>query len=353
MLLANLSFLPQNPSGLSVYAKNLLPALELPDIQVLSNQTIAAYSCHAVPPSLSSDFAYVGLLKRLFWTQFQVPQIYSRLNANLFFSPIPEAPLGVKFPIVITVHDVIPLHIPRVLSVLRLYFKYYVPHVVSAATHVICNSAATARDIRDVLGVSVRNISVIPMAYDPSHFRCLNLPRKNYFLYIGRHDYYKNLPRLIAAFAQLKDQTLRLKIAGPTNGKNTPDLKQQTRELGVSDRVEFLTYVPYAELPRLINQAIALVFPSLWEGFGIPVLEAMACGTPVITSNLSALPEVAGEAAILIDPYQVNAIAAAMQEVATNNQLWQSLHEAGLQRAQQFSWQKTAQQTAEVLSLYL
>ncbi|NEO88248.1 MAG: glycosyltransferase family 4 protein, partial [Spirulina sp. SIO3F2] len=105
--------------------------------------------------------------------------------------------------------------------------------------------------------------------------------------------------------------------------------------------------------PTLINQAIALVFPSLWEGFGLPVLEAMACGTPVITSNLSSLPEVAGDAAILIDPYQVHEITAAMQEIATNNQLWQSLREAGLQRAQQFSWRKTAQQTADVFSLYL
>ncbi|NEO87570.1 MAG: glycosyltransferase family 4 protein, partial [Spirulina sp. SIO3F2] len=290
MLLTNLSFLPKNPSGLSVYATNLLSALDLPDIQVLSNQAIAAYPCHAVPPSISSDFAYPGLFKRLLWTQFQIPRLYSHLQANLFFSPIPEAPLGVKFPTIITVHDVIPLHFPRLLSRLRLYFKYYVSQVVRAATHVICDSTTTARDLKDLLGVSVRNVSVIPLAYDSSNFRCLNLPRKNYFLYVGRHDDYKNLPRLITAFAHLKDQDLTLKIAGSIDGKNTPALKQQAQELGVSDCVEFLTYVPYSELPTLINQAIALVFPSLWEGFGLPVLEAMACGTPVITSNLSSLP---------------------------------------------------------------
>jgi glycosyltransferase involved in cell wall biosynthesis len=107
------------------------------------------------------------------------------------------------------------------------------------------------------------------------------------------------------------------------------------------------------DVPRLLNQAIALVFPSLWEGFGLPVLEAMACGTPVITSNLSALPEVAGDAALLIDPYQVGELAAAMAAVWQDSQLWQQLHRAGLQRAQGFSWAKTGSATAAVLQAYL
>ncbi|MGB0563242.1 MAG: glycosyltransferase family 4 protein, partial [Spirulinaceae cyanobacterium] len=222
-----------------------------------------------------------------------------------------------------------------------------------SASHVICDSEATARDLKELLGVSVRNVSVIPLAYDVAHFRFLDLPPQDYFLYVGRHDHYKNLRRLIAAFAQLKEKTLRLKIAGAADGKNTPLLRQQVQELGLGDRVEFLAYVPYADLPTLINQAIALVFPSLWEGFGLPVLEAMACGTPVITSNLSSLPEVAGEAAILINPYQVGEITEAMQAVATDGQLWRSLQVAGLKQAQQFSWQKTAQATAAVLGQYL
>lgn len=353
MLLTNLSFLPKNPSGLSVYATNLLPALELPDIQVLGNQPISDYPCHAVPPELSSDLAYAGLIRRLLWTQFQVPKLQSKLKADLFFSPVPEAPLGVKFPTVITVHDLIPLHFPKFLSVLRLYCQYYIAQVVRSATHVICDSEATARDLHDFLGVSVRNLSVIQLAYNAAYFRFLNLPTQNYFLYVGRHDHYKNLSRLISAFATIKNTDLILKIAGSPDGKNTPDLRQQAIELGVSDRVEFLSYVPYDELPQLINQAIALVFPSLWEGFGLPVLEAMACGTPVITSNISSIPEVAGDAAILIDPYQTSEIAAAMEAVVTDSQLWRSLRKSGLQQAQKFSWQKTAKETAEVLTLYL
>ncbi|MEM8638685.1 MAG: glycosyltransferase family 1 protein [Cyanobacteria bacterium P01_G01_bin.54] len=338
---------------MSVYATNLLQALDLPETHLLGNKTIAHYPTHPVPPSLSSDFAYAGLIKRLLWTQWQVPRLYSKLKGDLFFSPIPEAPLGVRFPTVVTVHDLIPLHFPKLLSVLRLYFKYYVSRVVRSASHVICDSKATARDLRDLLGVSVQHVSVIPLAYNAQHFRFLDLPRQDYFLYVGRHDHYKNLRRLVTAFAQLPEQTVRLKIAGAADGKNTPLLRQQVQALGLGDRVEFLSYVPYADLPQLINQAIALVFPSLWEGFGLPVLEAMACGTPVITSNLSSLPEVAGEAAILIDPYQVGEMAEAMQAVATDGQLWRSLRAAGLKQAQQFSWHKTAQATARVLAQYL
>lgn len=353
MLLTNLSFLPKNPSGLSVYATNLLQNLEITDIQVLGNRSISNYPYYAVPPELSSDLAYAGLIRRVLWTQFQVPKLYSNLKADLFFSPIPEAPLGVKFPTVVTIHDLIPLHFPKFLSVLRLYCQYYIARVARSATHVICDSEATARDLHDFLGVSVRNLSVIQLAYNSAHFQFLDLPTQNYFLYIGRHDHYKNLSRLISAFATLKDTDLMLKIAGSPDGKNTPVLRQQAIELGVSDRVEFLSYVPYAELPQLINQAIALVFPSLWEGFGLPVLEAMACGTPVITSNLSSIPEVAGNAAILINPYQTQEIAAAMAAVVTDGQLWRSLRESGLRQAQKFSWQKTAQETAMVLKQYL
>ena len=125
------------------------------------------------------------------------------------------------------------------------------------------------------------------------------------------------------------------------------------QELGISHQVKFLDYVPYDDLPKIIRSAIALVFPSLWEGFGLPVLEAMACGTPVITSNLSSLPEVAGDAAILIDPYKVEEITDAMQAIANETGLRSHLSQLGLQRATQFSWEKTGQATVEVLKRFL
>ena len=122
----------------------------------------------------------------------------------------------------------------------------------------------------------------------------------------------------------------------------------------MTERVKFLGYVAYPELPKLINQAIALVFPSLWEGFGLPVLEAMACGTPVLAGDVSAVPEVVGDAGLLVDPYDAGAIATGMMaDLLTDAGLWQQCRGASLARASQFSWAKTGQATIEVLQQYL
>lgn len=118
-------------------------------------------------------------------------------------------------------------------------------------------------------------------------------------------------------------------------------------DLGI--KIKILDYVDYKELPVLINHAIVLVFPSLWEGFGLPILEAMACGTPVITSNVSSMPEVAGDAAILVDPTNVSAIASAIASIIADTSLRNDLRSRGLHRAKQFSWATTGQQTADVL----
>ncbi|MDB9523019.1 glycosyltransferase family 1 protein, partial [Dolichospermum circinale CS-1225] len=141
--------------------------------------------------------------------------------------------------------------------------------------------------------------------------------------------------------------------AGPYDQRYSPLLEIQTQELGINHLVKFLNYVPYDELPIIINQAIALVFPTLWEGFGLPVLEAMACGTPVITSNISSLPEVAGDAAILINPYHIEEITAAMKMIINDSETRKQLSEQGLKRVNQFSWEKTGLATVEILKQYL
>jgi len=272
------------------------------------------------------------------------------------------------------VHDLIPLRFPKPNSPLTPYFRYYIPQILTQAQHILCNSTATARDITDFYHIPAAKITPIPLAYDANHFRPLCAPLRQplrpsafpkqphpatsapnpYFLYIGRHDPYKNLHQLINAFAKLPNGgDYELWIAGSSDKRYTPKLQAQANHLGLSHQVKFLNYVPYNQLPILLNNAIALIFPSLWEGFGLPVLEAMACGTPVITSNLSALPEVAGDAAILVNPYNTSELAAAMYSIATDNQLRSRLSTLGLQRARQFSWAKTGQQTVEVLGNYL
>ncbi len=351
-LLINLSFLASKPTGHTVYAKNLLPNLSKLNPILLSGRDFPDYDCYPISNQLTPDQGTKGHFRRLLWTQFQLPGIYKKLQSNLLFSPIPEAPIFTKTRFIVTLHDLIPLRFMRRSSPLTPYYLYYVPHVLNQAKHIFCDSQATATDAINFYQIPAQKLTVVPLAHDRDHFKFLNLPVQNYFLYIGRHDDYKNLSRSISAFAQLSD-AYEFWIAGSSDDRFTPVLKAQIEALNLSDRVKFLDYAAYSELPKLINAAIALVFPSLWEGFGLPVLEAMACGTPVITSNLSSLPEVAGDAAILVNPYDDRAIADAMSAIATDAALREQLRRKGLDRAAQFSWAKTAATTTAILQHYL
>jgi glycosyltransferase involved in cell wall biosynthesis len=357
-LLINLSVLFPKPTGISTYILNLLPYLKSLEPTLLTPNNYLDFNCYSIPNDLAPDRGAKGHLKRLLWTQFQLSSIYRKLNANLLFSPLPEAPINSDCRFVVMVHDLIPLRFPSFTAPLTHYFRYYVPQVLQQAKHIICNSQATAKDITEYYQIPAHKITPIPLAYDPNHFRPIednNKPEHPYFLYLGRPNPYKNLPRLIAAFAQLPRDLAdyHLWIAGAFDRRYTPNLQQQAQELAVSDRIKFLDYIAYNDLPKVISQATALVFPSLWEGFGLPVLEAMACGTPVITSNLSSLPEVATEAAILMDPYRVEEIAHAIKIIAQDQQLSSKLSNLGLQRARDFSWQKTGLATAAILRQYL
>lgn len=352
-LLINLAYQLRRPTGTTTYALNLLPDLNSLHPLVLTAQNSADYPCYPIPANLTPEQGLRGHGRRLLWNDLQLPQIYRQFQSQLIFTPIPEAPVFTQCRSVVTVHDLIPLRFAKRFSPLTHYCRYYVPYVLRHAEHILCNSQATANDIVQFFQIPSSKITPTLLAYDASHFQYLDLPQRHYFLYLGRREPYKNLHRLIAAFATLPSREYELWIAGPADPRYTPVLVAQAEDLGITAQVKFLDYVPYADLPVLMNQAIALVFPSLWEGFGLPVLEAMACGTPVITSNLSSLPEVTGDAALLIDPYRVEAIASAMHEVAVDLGVRSQLRQAGLLRARQFSWRKTGQATVEILQKYL
>jgi len=358
-LLINLSNLLPEATGISNYTKNIFPHLSYINPILLSPEIYPNFECYVIPNNLTSAYGTKGHFNRLIWTQFQLPKIYREMKSRLLFSPIPEAPLWSQCRHVVMVHDFIPLRFPRRFSPLTPYHRYYVPQVLKQAQHIICNSQSTADDIIKFCQTPSNKISPILLGYDSQHFQVVSelshrSPNPPYFLYIGRHDPYKNISRLIDALSNLKfSREYQLWLAGPSDQRYTPALKKQVQELGISDQVKFLEYVSYDDLPRIIRGAIALVFPSLWEGFGLPVLEAMACGTPVITSNLSSLPEVAGDAAILIDPYRVEEITDAMQTIANDAGLRSHLSQLGLQRVTHFSWEKAGQATVEVLKHFL
>jgi glycosyltransferase involved in cell wall biosynthesis len=341
------------PTGISNYCLNLLPYLLKFQPHLLTAKVFEGFNCYPIPNNLTPAQGSKGHLRRLLWTQLALPKIYQKLKGSFLFSPVPEAPLYSSCNYITIVHDLIPLRFPRAFSPLTYYFRYYIPQVLYSAVHIVCNSKATATDLIDFYGIKQKKITIIPLAYAQNHFRPLNLTRKPYFLHLGRHDLHKNIGRIIEAFAKIPDyQNYELWLVGPTDQRYTPRLKAQVLELGLQEKVKFLDYLPNDVLPEVINQAIALVFPSLWEGFGFPVLEAMGCGTPVITANLSSLPEVAGEAAILVNPYSVLEISQAMKDLASDSQLHSDLSILGLKQAEKFTWEKTGKATAEVLGKY-
>lgn len=352
-LCINLSLVMTNPTGVSTYALSVLPGLRSLQPLILSPREVPGFDHYPVSADMTPEQGSRGHLRRLVWTQTQLPQIYRQQGRSLLFSPVPEMPLWQGCRTVVMVHDVIPLRFPRWRSPLTQYFRWVVPQVCRQALHIVCNSQATAQDVQAFFGIPEQKITPIPLAYDAQHFCPSGRAKRPYFLYLGRQDPYKNVGRVLQAFAQAQLPDYELWLAGGSDPRFAPGLAAQAVALGIQTQVKFLAYVPYAQLPQLLEEATALVFPSLWEGFGLPVLEAMACGTPVITSNCSALSEVAGSAAILVDPRQVGEIVAALRAIATTPQLQQSLQQAGLAHAKTFSWEQTSQQTAAVLERFL
>ncbi len=369
-LLVNLAILFDKPTGIATYAQNVINCLDSLNPTLLSAQSFEGFKQYAIAGNMTPAQGSKGHLRRLLWTQLQLPKIYQELKADLIYSPIPEAPLYSTSRYIVMCHDIIPLRFPRRTSPLTNYFRYVVPQVLQQAEHIICNSQATAQDLVNYYGIVAKRITPILLGYDTANF----YPREQsadfkqpYFLYLGRQDPYKNLSGAIAALAAMTNQDCHLAIAGSTDPRFTPKLQQpgstdprftpklqqQAQELGVESRIEWLNYLTYPELPVVISNAVALVFPTFWEGFGLPVLEAMACGTPVITSNLASLPEITGDAAILIDPYDTATITSAMVAIAEDYKMRSQLSKLSLQQAQKFSWAKTGRETKQVLEQYL
>ena len=178
-------------------------------------------------------------------------------------------------------------------------------------------------------------------------FKKYQLPR-SYLFYVGNISKHKNVDKIIEAFKKIKSKTnYKLVIAGKLSF-GSKDIKKKIKDLDLQDDVIFTGYVPEEDLPALYNGASLFVYPSFYEGFGLPPLEAMQCGCPVITSNTSSLPEVVGNAGIMVDPNDVDELAKQMERVLTNKKLQQKMRKAGLKQAKKFSWEKCARETLKV-----
>jgi len=313
----------------------------------------------ALPP-LGPNFTLRSVPLPRLWTHARLGPALLRDRPDLLFVPAHVVPLLHPPRSVVTIHDLGYLAFPEAHTARRrLELDLSTRWCLRAARRVIAISQATRNDLVRHYRADPERVAVVYHGLGRA-FRPLNDPQQiaairaryaldaPYFLYLGTIQPRKNLARLIDAFARSVARETLLVIAGRRGWLSEP-IARRAAELGLTHRVRFPGYVPDADLPALLGGALAFVFPSLYEGFGMPVLEAMACGAPVLTSTTSALPEVAGDAALLVDPGDTDAIAAALGRLAADESLRADLRARGLARAAGFTWERCARDTLAVL----
>jgi alpha-1,3-rhamnosyl/mannosyltransferase len=348
--------------GIGRYVVNLAAALQriAPDVQVTLLRDPSAGAQRLMLPDLPTLNCAVSPFALS--QQWRVRSVLCRSRAALYHSAYYLMPYAPGVPAVVTCYDLIPLIYPQYFTALqRIIFR--AAHWLALRTTVVTlvTSEATKTDLVRFFRIDPQRVVVTPLAAD-EHFQPppraeidrvrqrYALPPR-YVLYFGSNKPHKNLPRLVQAVAQMKIDTrgseIGLVIAGHWD-QRYPEAQQVTEQLGLTNAVKFIGPIKDADLPALYGGAELFVFPSEYEGFGLPVLEAMACGAPVVCSNRSSLPEVAGDAALLCDPHNIESLARTIEQVLTDRDLRLTLAQRSLNRAAQFSWEQTARSTLNV-----
>lgn len=369
-----------NPAvGSGQYLKYLLPALLQADEQLeLALVSPRPFETAALAEQLPESFARLsfhqaqtpfpnqaGNLAKVWFEQITFPRACRRLKVDLAHVPYFGSPLAPVVPTVVTVHDLIPMVLPQYRggAAVRLYTSLAAA-AASQARLILADSEASKRDILHRLDVPEEHVRVVYLAPAP-HFqpartwqqiveikKKYNLP-DTFVLYLGGYDVRKNVSALLHAFtwvaATLKDQ-YPLVLAGRLPEKDSaffPDPRRIARELGIAEYVFTPGWIEEEDRPLLYAAATVFVYPSRYEGFGLPVLEAMACGTPVVTTNAVSIPEIAGPAAFQIDPDDTKHMAAPIIRLCTEESFNDEMIERGLAQVEKFSWEKTARATLQ------
>lgn len=292
---------------------------------------------------------------RILWEQAVQPWAARRAGLDLLHCPAFVGPLSAATPFVVTVHDLSFLLFPEGFRGWnRHYLRTLTGLSVRRARRVIAVSESTRQDLVRLYGLDPGRVDVVYNGVDAA-FRPLpqeevaafrsgkGLPER-FVLFVGTLEPRKNIVRLVEAYARLSAPRIPLMLVGG-RGWFYEEILVRVEELDLADEVCFVGYVPAEDLPYWYNAAEVLAYPSLYEGFGLPALEAMACGTPVVTSSTSSLPEVVGQAGMLVEPTDVDALAAALQQVLDDAWLRDRMGAAGKAQAARFTWQKTARGT--------
>lgn len=295
--------------------------------------------------------------KRIIWEQWLQPLQLSQFD--LYHAMAFVAPVLLTTPMVVTVYDLTFMRYPeRLTPARRLYLRMFTALTCRRAKRVIAISQSTADDLTNLLDIPSDKIDVTPLGYDAQMYLSLpqsqindfstlhNLPER-FWLFVGTLEPRKNLVMLLNAYAKLPESERLPLILGGGKGWMVDEIFATIERHQLSDAVKHIGFIPTEDLPLWYNSAEAFLYPSVFEGFGLPVLEAMACGTPVITSNVSSLPEVAGEAGLTLPPNDEVVWTEALRKVYQDNEWRASARDQGLQRAQHFTWERTAQLTIE------
>jgi len=363
----NLIFLvPGETGGMEVAARELIPALlaEAPAgmrFTAFVNREAAAAKDGPWGELLPAVTVPVNARNRVQWVlgeQTLLPRLAACEGVDLVHSLASTAPLWGRFRRVVTVHDLIYARFPEAHAGLRdKGMRVLVPQAVRRSHRVIADSQSTRNDLIELLGVRSDRIDVVPLGLGGVR-RAAPLParetrarfelgERRVVLSLSAKRPHKNLLALIDALARLPEDSRPLLVLPGYPTAHEAELRERAVSAGVADDVRFPAWVSAAELEGLWALADAFVYPSLYEGFGLPVLEAMARGVPVACSNASSLPEVAGDAALLFDPRDDSAIADSLRRLLVDLPLREQLRARGLARVREFTWQRTARLTLE------
>jgi glycosyltransferase involved in cell wall biosynthesis len=347
-------------AGINWYIHNLLLNLALADQE--NQYTVFLGDRRFLPnPGLTLRTSWLPTthpLVRIGWEQLVQPFVLWQEKIDLLHSLAFVTPLVSPCPSVVTIYDLSFLLFPLGFKhSKRLYLTLLTRPSARKARRIITISESTKRDTVLLLGVSPEKVDVVYCGVDKAFhplperevasFRQKRGLPERIILFLGTIEPRKNVARLVEAYSRLEDGQVKLVIGG-ARGWLYEEVFARVEELDLTGDVLFPGYIPPDELPLWYNAAELFVYPSLYEGFGLPPLEAMACGTPVITSNVSSLPEVVGEAGLTVDPMDSEGLAEAMNQVLGDGALRQSMRERGLARASRFSWAKAARETVEV-----
>ncbi|MDZ7741394.1 MAG: glycosyltransferase family 1 protein [Bacteroidota bacterium] len=309
-----------------------------------------------IKPLVSGPQARHPILYYL-WFKYTIPRLLKKIRPDVFLSPDGYLPLSVKnIPMVDVFHDLNFEHYPEDLPwAERTYYRYFFPRYARHATRIATVSEFSKKDIIRQYRIPAGKIDVVynganekfsPVSRAMAQYtRRQYADGKPYFFFIGALHPRKNLVNLFAAFDEFRkntDNDIKMVVAGERKWW-TPGIREAFERMHYKDEVFFPGRLGADELHRVLASALALTYVSYFEGFGIPIVEAFRCHVPVITSNVTSMPEVAGEAALLVDPFEVSSIADAMRQIASSDELRKDLAEKGSKRMQEFTWQKSSE----------